>query len=1696
MASSMLTGERRWVSARRGGMTVLGKVAVPKPVNLPSQRLENHGLDPNVEIVPKGTLSWGSRSSSSAPNAWGPSSMSLISSDEVAGSPSRLNGRPSSGGSGTRPSTAGSDISYEPPNAWGPNSRPSSSSGALASNQASMVTNRPRSAETRPGSSQLSRFADFSENSVAWGPSGTAAKLGASSSKINEFTLSTGDFPTLGSDKNSESPERQGHSSQGRPISASGRVSTLKESSGTSPVDHEHIDANAKGETVNTWTSDKSSYLGDGPPPSMDKWQRDPQPFPNTNTPPQHLEPWHGTPVRHSSDGVWYRGPPGGPPYGTPGPPGSYPLEPFNYYHPQVPPRPLPNSQPVPRPGAGPSSYHHPKNADSFRPQIPESFMRPMMHIRPGVYPGMVPFEGYYGPPRMAMCNSSDRDGPVLGMAAGPCVYNRYPNQNLQHDSGNFHARSGGYGSASTTMVKEQVDHSHSHDTQRGPYKVLLKQQDGWVDKDKEGKRGHAISTNAPLERGHQPRASGEDDLVTDHRKDKGVNLPKIAVGEVASPQPTDNREGSSVPIHMNVPGSMSNAKSVKDSSVKIDEPAPTPGGPQQFTSTKRNSSLIDKIECLNTKARISDGRYDGGSISSTDEKMKRSRVVSATVDHFMNETLSGAGSAEKTYIMGRPILSSQESGTYTRGKTLEQKTSSGIAVASPVSDSQASAGNVLNAPELGEKNYGQSAKRVQGVEVRVDKVKGRFTNQDGEEWRKKPLVVKSLTVIPGANTETSDVNVQVFHSPQEAAEKSDLTIHGSIGGEYATSSFDPNNYNAQRAMMKEIAAQRAKQLQTEEEERTREQKAKALAKLEELNRRTQAENSSRKLENSVPTSGSILQKREDPRSHVDTSYSREAEDSACGGNSVAVAQDTDRLGGSSNFSKDLPLDALKCSHQDSVELQNLSVPLQQDVNYVDAANPKPSQPAQVQENISIRQRQMGHRKKLNIPSDRNLSERPTHTGSNGASRSHVNVAPDVNAPSSDSGVPNNASSVDDPLPPQRRKSHRNGRSKHKVDETLSGALPLATSTVENPAKVHLEIAKAKDSEAGLEVSSVHVMALREVVEVLDCQSIPSTNHGWSLPTEEANSRPNRNGKNKHKLDETLSGVLPLSTYTEENFAKVESPKAKTFEATSEVPLVRVMTSRESVEVQDCQSVPSTDHGWSLPTEEANSRSNNQWRPQHRRMPRNQQATRSADKLHGGEAVIWAPVRSQNKIEASEGASHCTTPEANASVTKNGLGMQSNMTKGKRAEMERYVPKPVAKEMLQQGNTERQSPPKINQSICDEAPQRAQPSSQSTESGGTDGLDTGKSGTIVEPKNAVSRNNKHGKAHGSWRQRGFTEPAPVQGLQEGSSLSSGTDKNAYKPIEQQQPQKPETYSQKGPAKYSDKWTSNNPASTDSVAIDLKDHSVMGRGKRHPFKGHNHNIVDQKDEYVTDKSDTQTSALEMNQPEGRVALREYNVGEHSTSHWQPKSQLHDGHNRQGNRGSDSQKVTTHVSKTSEKEFTQLADGLTSQKKDDGPFLDQPQPHQSKTLKTNFSEGSSVRNREAKKERKGVGLFKERLCSPGRVPLNQSEITPSNVDTQHEQQFSSGLRRHGHHNGRFSRVQESPHAGRNPAGQDSSKQHHLPGNGDRKRHNLHYEYQAVGSHNNKMEDSSEGAADGSRVMGSRYRERAQNHSRRGG
>ncbi|KAF8378260.1 hypothetical protein HHK36_029599 [Tetracentron sinense] len=1662
MASSMVTGERRWVSARRGGMTVLGKVTVPKPVNLPSQRLENHGLDPSVEIVPKGTLSWGSRSSSSAPNAWGSPALSPPNVDGGAGSPSRLSGRPSSGGSGTRPSTAGSDRSHEPSNVWGPNSRPSSASGVLASNQASLVTGRPRSAETRPGSSQLSRFAEStSENLVAWGASGTAEKLGVGSSKSNAFTLSSGDFPTLGSEKSIESHERQGHSSQGRPGSASGIVATAKARTGTSPTGDDSVDANAE-RTVNTFKV-SSSYVGDGAPPSTEKWQRESLPYPHSSFPPQHFDPWHGAPVHHSPDGVWYRGPPGGPPYEIPGPPGSYPVEPFPYYRHQVPARALANSQSIPHPGAGPRG-DHPKN-DLYRLQMADSYIRPVMPVRPGVYRGPVPYEGYYGPPPMGFCNFNDRDAQVRGMAAGPCVYNRYPNQNVHPESGNFHAILGGYGSGSSTMAKEQVESGLPHDTHRAPYKVLLKQCDGWDEKDGEEKMEHAVTKNAPyLERAEQPITSmRESDWEADHRIEE-VEFSKTAYGGEAFSQPADNRRAcSSVPVGMNLPEVMNITRSFDDSLVNKPQKAAIPGEVAQvFASTKRNPNLIHKIEGLNTKACISNGQCDDGHISSREEQMKRFPVVNAEANHSTNEGCTGAVSIEKAYTSGELNPVSHEVGASTEKKSLEPITAGATAVSMSICELQASTGSVLVSSEAGKKVHSQIHKRVHDVQGRMNyRDKGRFSTQESEEWRKKSLVPESSSVVSVANVEICpDVHVQDGRASKEAPEKSDSNCQGKTGVQYTSSTFDQSDYKAprakmreiptqrakerleeeeertreqtQRAKMREIATQRAKERQKEEEERTREQRAKALAKLEELDKRTLAEGSIPKSDHTSSLTGGIEHKQEESWSHAaptaDT-INFGSLSSALVLKSDPIAQvsenSTNMVGESTDLSRDLPLEAMKSVSQETVVSQNPSFP--KDINTVDSADHNTAQ--QVHYSSVSKKKQIVHKRKHNIPLEKNASEKLIPTGISVGPKYHADVALDVVAnvivSSGESSLASEPNIMGDPLLHHKKKSNRSGKnSKHMMEESSSGpALPSLVPINENPATVSSENNKLKASECVLEVSSVHTL-----------------------------------------------------------------------------------TSRETAQGQESKDVvPSADQWCSLPTEEARARMNNQWKPQHpRRMPKNSQATRSTEKFQSSEAVVWAPVRSQNKTGASEEASHNTIHEPDPPTVKNGHGVQ-NTLKSKRAEMERYVPKPVAKELAQQGNSQRPLSP-TNQATSDEITGR-ESASLSRESNVPDDSAVGKAGFSVESKNGESKQHKqHGKAQGSWRQRSTGSP-PAQGSQEGSSFHSDLNKNVQKPAEQHRPLKPETHSPKGQIKYSDNWSiPNNPVSTELVTgpIAVKGHGVTGRGKRHPFKGHkstghNYNPVDYNDvnSVDTDKIDTQSSAFELSQSEGRIASGgNRGVGDHTPSHWQPKSRAYVAGNQQGSRASGGPRVTAEVGMSAEFFPPKSGGNLPSQNdKDTSAALVQPHSLESKPRKTNIAEVPNVGHQQAKRERKSAS-FKESPHSPYEGHSNLAELAPENVDTQHEQPFSPGFRKNGHQNSRFGRGHEVPLGARSPPRQDNSKQQHLPVNRDRRRQNPHYEYQPVGSYDSKQSNSFEGAIDGSRHTSSRYKEKGQNHLRRGG
>eukprot|EP00250_Pteridium_aquilinum_P018731 c24184_g1_i1 orf=488-5599(-) len=182
----MATGDRRLVPSARRGMTVLGKIpSVPKPINLPSQRLENRGLDPSVEIVPRGTFSWGTgRSPPASSSSWG--NVGLSSSPPVS------TGAWNSTSTSVQPVSSSNNIT-----------------GGLAQNPP-----RPLSAgSTRPLSAGTTR--PLSGGS-AWGG---AVKL-EEQLQPSRFNLTTVDFPTLGSEKNPNLRPQQNTAASNRPTSA------------------------------------------------------------------------------------------------------------------------------------------------------------------------------------------------------------------------------------------------------------------------------------------------------------------------------------------------------------------------------------------------------------------------------------------------------------------------------------------------------------------------------------------------------------------------------------------------------------------------------------------------------------------------------------------------------------------------------------------------------------------------------------------------------------------------------------------------------------------------------------------------------------------------------------------------------------------------------------------------------------------------------------------------------------------------------------------------------------------------------------------------------------------------------------------------------------------------------------------------------------------------------------------------------------------------------------------------------------------------------------------------------------------------------------------------------------------------------------------------------------------------------------
>lgn len=863
---------------------------------------------------------------------------------------------------------------------------------------------------------------------------------------------------------------------------------------------------------------------------------------------------------------------------------------------------------------------------------------------------------------------------------------------------------------------------------------------------------------------------------------------------------------------------------------------------------------------------------------------------------------------------------------------------------------------------------------------------------------------------------------------------------------------------------MKELAKQRTKQLQEEEEERTRRQMAKALAKLEELNRRTQVvEGSNEKfakleeLNRSTPVVEGSNEKYE------------EEEEWTRGQTAKAHA----KLEESNRYTQVVEGSNEKFESHSSGAIQN-----KQEESQTSGEPLVPGRKSASGSNLNavaqINESSSGKVEKSTVPSSGLLLDTPKS-----AYKEPVEMH-DQSAIVANAVHHNNAPQAHD-FNISRQKQAPKQRQNNQLEKKSTGKF-TSMSTAEGQTDTVVNVSSSLGVIASETALSSESSLTANPSAILESSSYPRKKN-------------NRNGKNKHKTENTsIVAPLPSSASKETNIANAtfESGRPKLSELEADPNSVHLQTIPRDAH-------QSSEQHSSLSNDESQGRVNSQWKSQHpRRGSRNAPAIKHSEKFHSTDAVVWAPVRSQNKADVNDEAIPKNEVEA-VNAVKTDHKVQSN-SKNKRAEMERYVPKPVAKEMAHQGSTQPPVTSLINQTAVNETIERADSASQGAESSQPTTITVGKVGIPIDSWNGSSRQTKHGKAHGSWRQRGSTESTTTQGLQDGPSYTSNVGQSDKKLIPHHQPQKPDVGSvveqPKSSDGYSDGWNMPNEPDVAPVSVSIaKDQGVKGRGKQHPFKGHkamgNHHDLDQKKNSrgVADKINNQSSVSEMGQTDIPAASKENRaVGERAMPQWQPKSQALSANNQRGNKANGGQNVGVEVGQTIKKE-TSPRGGVPLQPtpdKDTTEYVAQQRHDQLISERNNAEEGLNKRERKA---------IRGRPHSPNLGPVRPVELAPAGMDARQEQHYHTGFRKNGNQNNRFGRGQES-RGDWNYSGHDS-RQHNPPANRERPRHNSHFEYQPVGPYNNNTKfDNSEGPRDGSHSAGGRVKERGQSHPRRGG
>ncbi|TKW28717.1 hypothetical protein SEVIR_3G347000v4 [Setaria viridis] len=1457
MASTLST-DRRWgaAPARKSGMTVLGKV--PKPINLPSVRSENNGLDPNLEIVPKGTLTWGSKAPSATPNAWGSSSIMSTKNDGSSSSSSHFNGRPSSGG-GSRPSTAGSE-SLGSPNAWGPNSRPSSASGTFPSSHVPVATNRPRSAETRPGSSQLSRFADSAPDNMK--ASIRTIDRSGSSSHGHGFTLSTGDFPTLGSEVNSQ----RGHSSKGRPTSSSGKEAPQVEQVKSLTA----VISSSNNHAVDIMKTEQHAHTGGAPAPvtSLPTEGLQPQPYPqNFHMPPPQFDSWrapHGQPP----EGMWHRGAAPGGPYRPVGPPGSFPVEPFGYYG-QFP----PNSEAAARQGSGHGGYH-PKNGDVYHPMPPNSYImnQPVIPVRT-VYQGPVPYDGYYGP-RANFNNANVRDPNFVGGPRQPGVLNHFPNQNDKFHPGHSQSRPDKH----ETVLREQLEpdkvnvfrrgqpgslHDNpdrlggSHEFERNvkPALPLLPHPDGnrtdmnmrTDTRDTYGERNRVLTKSVPNQRGP---------VGTDHS----------SVSQNAHSHPRETGDGTV------------RKKFKEDSSVTLD----------QQPVIKKNTALIEKIESLNNKARNVDARNVPEPASSKEfKKQQKSTDISSTA------VITGACTSDRVTSVSHisPVV-----------QRLPNVPSEG-AVVGPA-HSQLT--EFSKAGKLGDSINDRAHRRGDSLRnSHHGPSKDRLAIKLASHGRGESSTADSLPVADLRN------NIQHGQPAESASQLQPVILPDDM-----PASLD---YESQRAKMKELAAERAKKLKAEEEERIKNQKAKALAKLEELNRRSSVLQK-KSNDTKVETDDAHDDKQKagpDMTAKLDTSVAGPCDVTASDNlivlpppndpkhTVVHVQPQTTALSHTSDGGKD------PAAHSTSSSVRNTQI----NMNHVGQKSISQSH------DTSVPKPKQGYRKRHVVSEEKNSSEKPIVSISTGNAKKNAEVPVDT----ATAGAPH-----DDP-PAQNKKGARHLRNKKKVDDApVTSKHPPTVFNEQNTMKVPSE---PKTHTGGVIISSSIVPTEGTIVTV------------GSI---------------------TVGGISLASL----NQNRVKSPDG--------------------------------------PHNTESSRP----RPQQaKRSGKHQHGVRAVEKPLGNEGVLWAPIKPPVQNEQSDGAMrNAAAADPTAGKTSND---GENVTRTKRAEMERYVPKPMSKELQQQ-----------NLGHDKEA---------------IDNSSAAKLDAAAEPKKLEDKKTSkgHGKSNPSWRRRNTDESSLVVPNSIEQADNSHESKEVQKSTNQNQPVEPGKQEDKQLKSKADAAAESNSARAQTVPLSVnavKEHSAANRQRRQHVKAQRNEASSYSNESKDREGRTDfvyqstTPAMDSNSSEHRSMprsdVKSSGSVSHSRTHWKPKSNSHPQNSSDGNNAVEGQ-VGTHGARVEVNSFK-------------GP--------DSSTCQDSRSSKPTERNDGI--DEKFTHSEQENLT---RVDGNQKGETE-------QEPVNPSPRRQGQHNTRYHRG-GGAHRGR--GGYDAGRPSHGT-NAERRRGGSHLEYQPVGSH----------------------------------